>query len=116
MHQPQNAQPQLHFTAKHLLQMNQTPIKCVEPDAPVEIQNSTAAVTPMTLEGEDLLADVEAVAVYALLVGALYTHQLAAHLFDFGLEVGFCFFVRFELHYVIASLPKNCKSSVVNRG
>jgi hypothetical protein len=86
MHQPQNAQPQLHFTAKHLLHMNQTPIKCVEPDAPVEIQNSAAAVTPRTLEGEDLLADVEAVAVYALLGLALYTHQLFAHFFDFGLE------------------------------
>ena len=81
-----------------------------------KIQKCIPTVTPRALQGEDVLADVEAVAVYALLVGALHTHQLAAHLFDFGLEVGFCFFVRLELHYVIASLPKNCKSSVVNRG
>ena len=54
--------------------------------APVKIQNRLAAGGPRALEGEDVLAYVEAVAVYALLLLALHTHKLVAHFFDFGLE------------------------------
>ena len=58
----------------------------INTQAPVKIQNRLAAGGPRALEGEDVLAYVEAVAVYALLGLALYTHQLFAHFFDFGLE------------------------------
>ena len=55
--------------------------------APVKIFERQPAIRPGAFQGEDVFADVEAVAVHALLCRTLHSDQLALHFFDFGLEL-----------------------------